>query len=236
MKIAIFKMSSYRAVPYSEVCETFCRKGGEDGDPAWAFTIEYPVTAIMDARHIFSDYHHSWGYFQISFGDELKFAFSVHDPATRQITDTIIFECQPSSQGDLYRKFQRRLEELNYTLKTRVNMLKVRVIPRGPYRHSSPAAMSACLCGPGRFPSPCFSTSGHAFFSRPHDSIQILHDALKKQKAEEKAMAGIKVMSSVKFPTFTSESINPIISEDSDDQEENDALGRGKRGGVDAVD
>ena len=85
-------------------------------------------------------------------------------------------------------------------------------------------------CGPGRF------KPEDVFFS-PHDvSRQILREALKKQKAEEMAMAGIKVMSSVKFPTFTSESINPIISEDSDDQEENDALGRGKRGGVDAVD
>src|SRR5277367_6415650 len=222
-------MSSYRAVPYSKFCETFCRKGGEDGDPGWAFSIEYPVTAIMDARHIFSDYHNSWGYFQICFGNELKFAFSVHDPATSQVTATLIFECQPSSQGDLYRKFQRRLEQLNYTLKTRVNMLKVRVIPRGPYRHSNPAAMSACLCGSDNF------KPEDVFFSPHNVSMQILREALKKQQAEEAAMAGIKVMSSVKFPTFTSESINPIISEASDDQEENDALGRGKRD-IDAID
>src|SRR5277367_2173833 len=144
-----------------------------------------------------------------------------------QKIDTFTFKCQPSSQGDLYRSFQRRLEQLNYTLKTLVNMLKVRVIPRGPYRHSNPAAMSACLCGSGRF------KTEDVFFS-PHDvTRQILREALKKQKAEEMAMAGIKVMSSVKFPAFTSgaqESINPIVSEDSDDQEENDALGRGKRG------
>src|SRR5277367_897970 len=179
-------MSSYRAVPYSEVYETFCRKGGEDGDPAWAFTIEYPVTTIMDARHIFSDYHHSWGYFQISFGDELKFAFSVHDPATRQITDTVIFECRPSSQGDLYRKFQRRLEELKYTLNTRVNMLKVRVIPHGPYRHANPAA---CLFKPE-----------DVFFSSQDVSRQILREALKKQKAEE--------MGSVKLSPFSVDGVH----------------------------
>src|SRR5277367_6786678 len=226
-------MSSYRAVPYTESCETFCRKGGEDGDPGWAFSIEYPVTTIMDARHIFSDYHHSWSYFQISFGDELKFAFSVHDPATRQITDTIIFECQPSSQGDLYRKFQRRLEQLNYTLKTRVNMLKVRVIPHGPYRHSNPAAMSACLCGPDKF------TSENVFFSPPDVRRQIIRGIINHQKAEEVAMAGLQVTSSVHFSPCSvdgvHESINPIISGDSDDQEENDALGRGKRD-IDAID
>src|SRR5277367_1540229 len=106
-------------------------------------------------------------------------------------------------------------------------MLKVRVIPRGPYRYSNPAAMSACLCGPGRF------KPENVFFS-PHDvSRQILREVLKKQKAEEMAMAGIKVMSSVKFPTFSvgaQESINPIVSEDSDDEEENDALGKTRRG------
>src|SRR5277367_3008859 len=199
-------MSSYRAVPYTESCETFCRKGGEDGDPAWAFTIEYPVTTIMDARHIFSDYHHSWGYFQISFGDELKFAFSVHDPTTRQITDTIIFECQPISQGDLYRKFQRRLEQLNYTLKTRVNMLKVRVIPHGPYRHANPAAMSACLCGPGNF------KPEDVFFSSHDVSRQILREALKQQKAEEIAMAGIKVTSSVQLSPFSVDGVHERIN------------------------
>ena len=102
-------------------------------------------------------------------------------------------------------------------------MLKVRVIPRGPYRHSNPAAM---LCEPCRF------KLEDIFFSPNEARRQILREALKKQSAEEAAMAGIKVMSSVRFPTFTSgaqESINPIVSEDSDDQEENDALGRGKR-------
>src|SRR5277367_805411 len=154
-------MSSYRAVPYSKNCETVCLEGGEEGDPAWAFTIEYPVVSIMEARHIFTDYHHSWGYFQISFGDELKFTFSVSDPVTRLPTAIFTFECLPFTHGDLQRRFQRRLEALNYTTKTRVNMLKVRVIPRGPYRSRS-AAM-ACLCGPDRFPPPCFSTPGHAF-------------------------------------------------------------------------
>src|SRR5277367_1541849 len=100
----------------------------------------------MEARHIFTDYHHSWGYFQISFGDELKFKFSLNAPVTRLITSTFTFECQPFTQGDLQRGFQRRLEELNYTTKTHVNMLKVRVIPRGPYRYSHPAGLSACLC------------------------------------------------------------------------------------------
>ena len=93
-------MSSYRAVPYSKNCETVCLEGGEEGDPAWAFTIEYPVMSIMEARHIFTDYHHSWGYLQISFGDELKFTFSVNAPVTHLITDTFTFECQPSSQGE----------------------------------------------------------------------------------------------------------------------------------------
>ena len=109
-------MSSYRAVPYTKKSETRCLKGGEEGDPDWAFTLEYPVASSMEARHIFTDYHHSWGYFQISFGDELKFTFSVNAPVTRLITDTFTFEFQPYSQGDLYRSFQRRLEELNYTL------------------------------------------------------------------------------------------------------------------------
>src|SRR5277367_6009311 len=80
----------------------------------------------MEARHIFTDYYHSWGYFQISFGDELKFKCSVHAPVTRLITGTFTFECRPWSQGDLQRSFTRRLEELNYTLKSHVNMLKVR--------------------------------------------------------------------------------------------------------------
>src|SRR5277367_3628696 len=222
-------MSSYRAVPCSKNCETVCLEGGEEGDPGWAFTIEYPVVSIMEDRHIFTDYHHSWGYFQISFGEELKFTFSVSDPVTRLPTSIFTFECTPFTHGDLQRSFQHRLETLNYTTKTHVNMLKVRVIPRGPFKHAHPAAMAACLCGPGGF------KSEDVFFS-PHDvRRQILREALKKQKAVEMAMAGIKVMSSVKFPTFTSESINPIISEDSDHQEENDALGRGKRG-VDAVD
>src|SRR5277367_45997 len=207
-------MSSYRAVPCSKNCETVCLEGGEEGDPGWAFTIEYPVVSIMEARHIFTDYHHSWGYFQISFGDELNFTFSVNDPVTRLPTTTFTFECQPSSQGDLQRSFQHRLEALNYTTKTHVNMLKVRVIPRGPFKHANPAAMLACLCGPDRFPPPCFSMlkKPEGVIFSPHDvSIRILHDTLKKQKAEEKAMAGIKVMSSVKFPTFSDgaqESIN----------------------------
>src|SRR5277367_4959169 len=132
-------MSSYRAVSYSKNSETVCLEGGEEGDPGWAFTIEYPVVSITEARHVFTDYHHSWGYFQISFGDELKFTFSVNDPATPA---TFTFECQPSTHGELQRGFQHRLEALNYTIKTRVKMLKVRVIPRGPYRDSHPAAMS----------------------------------------------------------------------------------------------
>src|SRR5277367_5624275 len=193
-------MSSYRAVPCSKNCETVCLEGGEEGDPGWAFTIEYPVVSIMEARHIFTDYHHSWGYFQISFGDELNFTFSVNDLVTRLPTTTFTFECQPSSQGDLQRSFQHRLEALNYTTKT---------------QHAHPAAMLACLCGPD-IPPPCFSMPKRpedVFFS-PHDvSIRILHDTLKKQKAEKRAMAGIKVMSSIKFPTFSDgaqESINPI--------------------------